>query len=82
MQTYRPIEAVVVDDGHPPVSQWALRQEIGEAINIRVVRLNSRLSIGGKRNVGVRAARGAIIMHWDDDDMHLICTSPRSRARF
>ena len=70
MQTYRPIEAVVVDDGHPPVSQRALRQEIGEAINIRVVRLNSRLSIGGKRNVGVRAARGAIIMHWDDDDMH------------
>jgi glycosyltransferase involved in cell wall biosynthesis len=37
--------------------------------SIRVVRTAQR-SIGAKRSEGTRAARGAIIAHWDDDDWY------------
>ena len=65
-QTYRPLEAIVVDDGDRAVT---LQPSIGD-IPIRLVRSSSKRSIGEKRNAGVSAARGAILMHWDDDDMH------------
>ena len=65
-QTYRPLEAIVVDDGDRAVT---LQPSIGD-VPIRLVRSSSKRSIGEKRNAGVSAARGAILMHWDDDDMH------------
>jgi O-antigen biosynthesis protein len=37
--------------------------------NIRTIRA-TQASVGGKRNEGVRAARGEIIAHWDDDDWY------------
>ena len=65
-QTYRPIEVIVVDDGSKaaPISE-----SMQKAISVRRVRLRTRKSIGEKRNAGLRAARGEIILHWDDDDM-------------
>ena len=65
-QTYRPIEVIVVDDGSKaaPISE-----SMQKAISVRRVWLRTRKSIGEKRNAGLRAARGEIILHWDDDDM-------------
>src|SRR5262249_55635796 len=35
---------------------------------VRYIRLPRRLPLGSKRNECVRASRGDLIMHWDDDD--------------
>ena len=37
---------------------------------IRCIRVPGPASIGTKRNEAVRAARGALIAHWDDDDWY------------
>ena len=66
-QTYPNIEAIVVDDGSRPMKRAALTSY---RIPVRLVRLPHRRSIGTKRNLGLREARGTIIMHWDDDDIH------------
>eukprot|EP00928_Gymnodinium_smaydae_P048509 TRINITY_DN32438_c0_g1_i1.p1 TRINITY_DN32438_c0_g1~~TRINITY_DN32438_c0_g1_i1.p1 ORF type:complete len:575 (+),score=101.24 TRINITY_DN32438_c0_g1_i1:76-1725(+) len=39
------------------------------SMEIKYVRLHGAASIGQKRNDAVRAADGAYIIHWDDDDM-------------
>ena len=36
---------------------------------VRVVRSRERRTIGAKRTLGARAARGHVIQHWDDDDL-------------
>lgn len=64
-QTYTPRELVVVNDGEPLVSR---------APDVRVVNLPPRShpwTIGEKRNVGIRAARGELLATWDDDDLSL-----------
>jgi hypothetical protein len=64
-QDYSPRELVIVDDGH---------DAIGELVppdpRIRYIRLDTRRSIGMKRNIGCRAARGDVLVQWDDDDWH------------
>lgn len=64
-QTHPTRELVVVNDGAPLVSR---------AADVRVYNLpphpeGRRWTIGEKRNVGVRAARGAWLATWDDDDV-------------
>lgn len=66
-QDYPHIEAVVVDDGSVPASREGLR---GVSVPVRLIRLPRRATIGGKRNHATRAARGAVLLHWDDDDLH------------
>jgi glycosyltransferase involved in cell wall biosynthesis len=64
-QTYEARELVVINDGAPLTSA---------AGDVRVINLPSRASrwtIGEKRNVGVRAARGEYLATWDDDDLSL-----------
>ena len=64
-QTYPDRELVVVNDGDPLVSH---------ATDVTVVNLppvGRRWTIGEKRNVGVRAARGTYLATWDDDDISL-----------
>lgn len=59
-QTHADRELVIVNDGEPLTSH---------ASDIRVVNLpsrGSRWTIGEKRNVGVREARGERIATWDD----------------
>jgi glycosyltransferase involved in cell wall biosynthesis len=64
-QDYPNRELVVVDDGDDPVAD--LVQPVAGARYLRVAR---RTSIGAKRNLACEAARGAVIVHWDDDDWY------------
>jgi glycosyltransferase involved in cell wall biosynthesis len=62
-QDYPHRELVVVDDGADPVADL-----LPEDPRIRYVRLDSRHSVGAKRNLACEAARGDLLAHWDDDD--------------
>ena len=69
-QTYSAIEVIVVDDGPKPAAASAQVLGHGYRFPVRLLRLSSRRSIGAKRNAGVHAARGEVLVHWDDDDVH------------
>lgn len=56
-------ELVVVDDGDVPVDDL-----LPDDPRIRYVRLTERQVLGTKRNLAVEAARGEVIVHFDDDD--------------
>ncbi len=58
-------ELVVVDDGTDPVADLMPGDP-----RIRYLRLDRRLSVGAKRNLACREARGEVLLHWDDDDWH------------
>jgi len=62
LQTYRPMELIIVNDGEPLHSKQQ---------NVRVVQVPRGTSIGAKRNTGVRAALGDYVATWDDDDFSL-----------
>jgi hypothetical protein len=62
-QDYPERELIVLDDGSDPVGDLVPADD-----RIRYVRLDRRLTIGAKRNVGCEMARGQLIAHWDDDD--------------
>lgn len=64
-QDYPRKELLVVDDGTDAVGD-IVREETG----VRYIRLARRTSIGHKRNLACREARGDIIAHWDDDDWY------------
>lgn len=64
-QTYEARELVIVNDGAPLVAV---------AGDVRVINLpprGERWTVGEKRNVAVRAARGEYLATWDDDDVSL-----------
>jgi glycosyltransferase involved in cell wall biosynthesis len=62
-QDYERRELMVVDDGTDPIADL-----LPDDPRIRYIRLDRRRGIGEKRNLACEAARGAVIMHWDDDD--------------
>jgi glycosyltransferase involved in cell wall biosynthesis len=62
-QDYQPRELIIVDTGNDPVADLVPRDPA-----IRYIRLDGKISLGGKRNAACQAARGDIIVHWDDDD--------------
>jgi len=66
-QTYRPIEAIVVNDGGGELDVAGLRAALGD-----VPLVYERLEASGGRahaaNTGVAAARGVLIAFLDDDD--------------
>src|SRR5687768_2937864 len=64
-QTYPHKELVVVDDGADSVADF-----VGQGPAIKYLRFERPQSIGAKRNLAIGAARGTIVMHWDDDDWH------------
>jgi len=45
-------------------------------LTLNIVPLNQPASIGRKRTIALEAARGELIMHWDDDDIY-----PHNRVR-
>ena len=64
-------EVIVVDDGPREFPRTLLLREAQlRGLRVRFVRLSARSSIGQKRNAGFRAARGEVLLHWDDDDLH------------
>lgn len=62
-QDYPSKELLVIDDGELPVEDLVQGHP-----NVRYLRPNARLSVGAKRNLGCRQARGEFVAHWDDDD--------------
>jgi hypothetical protein len=58
-------ELVIVDDGEEGVADLIPRHP-----QINYIRLPDRRTIGEKRNIACEAARGDIILHWDDDDWY------------
>ncbi len=62
-QDYRHRELIVVDDGADSIADVLPADP-----RIRLIRSEGRLTIGAKRNIACEAARGEIILHWDDDD--------------
>ncbi len=64
-QEYANKELVIVDDGTDPVNDLVPGDE-----RIRYIRLQTKVTVGAKRNLACEQARGSIIVHWDDDDWH------------
>ena len=64
-QDYPFTELVIIDDGGQRLDSRLLDDR-----RIRYIRLSERATIGAKRNLGCREARGSILIHWDDDDWH------------
>lgn len=64
-QDYLNRELVVIDDGEQPV-----RDLIPPDERVRYIRLQGQRTLGEKRNFAVHESRGAIIVHWDDDDWY------------
>ncbi len=60
-QDYQNKELLIVDDEQPVELPYTHPQ-------IRRITLPEKLTLGAKRNFCVEAARGDLIMHWDDDD--------------
>jgi predicted O-methyltransferase YrrM len=67
-QEYPERELVIVDDGKDPVEDL-----VPSDTRVRYIRLDSRRSIGAKRNIACAAARGTLVAHWDDDDWMAPC---------
>jgi O-antigen biosynthesis protein len=70
-QDYPNLELLVVDDGKDAVADL-----IPDDARIRYFRLDTRLTVGAKRNFACEQARGSLIAHFDDDDWY-----PPSRVR-
>lgn len=64
-QDYPNRELLILDDGTDPIADL-----VPEDPRIRYLRLESRHSLGAKRNLGCEAAAGEIIAYWDDDDWY------------
>src|SRR4051794_13201068 len=62
-QDYPNRDLVVVDDGADAVADL-----VPDDPRVRYVRIGRGQTLGAKRNACVEAARGDLIMHWDDDD--------------
>lgn len=62
-QTWQRSELLIFDD-----SPKGLQAEIQESPRVKVFRLNERLPMGHKHNLGLAAAQGEFIAHFDDDD--------------
>jgi hypothetical protein len=63
-QDYAERELVILDDGEDSVRDLVPVNDP----RIRYHRLDSKLPLGAKRNQCIEAARGDLILHWDDDD--------------
>jgi glycosyltransferase involved in cell wall biosynthesis len=64
-QTYPHRELIVVDDGDDRIEDL-----IPNAPDVRYLRVDHRVSLGAKRNLGCAEARGEMIVLWDDDDWY------------
>ncbi len=62
-QDYPERELVILDDGKDPIADL-----VPPDPRLRYLRLERKEVIGAKRNRAARAARGRILVHWDDDD--------------
>ncbi len=61
-QTYPNRELIIVDDGIEPIANL-----LPDDPHIRIIRLEQKMSIGAKLNLGFAQAKGQIFAKWDDD---------------
>lgn len=64
-QDYPNLELIIVDDGTESIADL-----LNQDSRIRHFRLDTKLTVGAKRNFACKEARGEIIAHWDDDDWY------------
>jgi ADP-heptose:LPS heptosyltransferase/2-polyprenyl-3-methyl-5-hydroxy-6-metoxy-1,4-benzoquinol methylase len=64
-QDYPDKELVIIDDGEDSIADL-----IPPRPELQYIRTRQRRSLGTKRNEACEAARGEIILHWDDDDWY------------
>lgn len=75
-QTYPNRELIVVDDGDvgDTAEGWPLWMDALDPCEtdapVRYLRVPTGTTIGAKRNAAVRAARGDLLLCWDDDDWY------------
>jgi glycosyltransferase involved in cell wall biosynthesis len=62
-QDYAQKELIIIDDGDDPIADLVPQDE-----RIRYIRIERRVSVGEKHNLGCQEARGELIAHWHDDD--------------
>ena len=62
-QDYPNKELIILDDGKDSVADLVPNDP-----RIRYIRTQQKQTLGVKRNECVKASRGSLIMHWDDDD--------------
>lgn len=68
-QTFRDFEVIVVNDAGPPVTALVSDWARGRSFAARSLERGTNGGVAATRNTGVRAARGALIAHLDDDDL-------------
>ncbi len=73
VQTYRPIEIIVVDDGSTDETQdvvedWRARNTEGESFVVEYI-YQQNSGAGAARNLGLRVCRGEFIQFLDSDDL-------------
>jgi glycosyltransferase involved in cell wall biosynthesis len=64
-QDYASCELLILDDGDDAVADL-----IPPNPSVRYLRVPRHRTLGAKRNAACEAARGDIILHWDDDDWY------------
>jgi glycosyltransferase involved in cell wall biosynthesis/Tfp pilus assembly protein PilF len=64
-QDYSEKQLIVLDDGTDRVADL-----VPDISDIEYIQIERRLTIGEKRNIGVEACEGDIVLLWDDDDWY------------
>ncbi len=64
-QTYTDSELLILDGGTRPIADLVPASD-----RIRYTRIDRLPIVGTSRNLLCEAARGEIVVHWDDDDWH------------
>src|SRR3990170_7346574 len=68
VQTYRPIEAILVNDGGCDLDVDGLKTILGD-VSLNYVRLEKNTGRAHAGNVGIENARGEYVGFLDDDDV-------------
>ncbi len=71
LQTYNPLEIIVVDDASTDRTAKIVERMMLEDDRIRLVSLEENKGVGGARNAGLKASTGKIIAFQDADDVSL-----------
>jgi glycosyltransferase involved in cell wall biosynthesis len=71
-QTHGNKELIIVSDAGDASTKAATAAYVASLgrDDIRIIDVPGKLSLGALRNISVASARGEMLCHWDDDDLH------------